>query len=286
MPIVDRWTLILLDGVVQTAGVVISIAAAIGLVRSGRWRNPLSDRNQPIGEPDALGIAFVMFGYFMLGALASSGLHAMQIKSEGVGSHAWHLQSTIDSCIRLVAGVAMAVLLARQPLFESPQLDRSQVARLGTLCGLAAVPICMAQLWLILTAWRAIQPDLAEPVHPVIEALSASAWGGWGRLQLAVSAVFVAPLAEELFFRGLLLNFIARAVRRAWLAIVITAIAFGLIHTTQPQDVMPLVSLGLILGYVRVRYNSLAVCVIAHAVFNARTIVLLLLNPEAARDLY
>lgn len=286
MPLVDRWTLMLLDGVVQTAGVVVAIAAIIPLIRTGLWRNPLRDTPTPLGEPDALGMVGVLFGYFMLVAIGMTGLQAAQLKVDGPGSHGWHVAGLIDQSIKLTLCGPIIWLLAREPLFDLPRLSTTHAARLGIACGLAAVPICMAQLWVILQIWSAINPNLEEPVHPVIEALSQTAWGNWGRLQLAIAAVVVAPLAEELLFRGLLLSFLIRTLHRPWLAIAITALAFGMIHTTQPQDVLPLISLGIILGYVRVRYNSLTLCVFAHAVFNSRTIGLLLLNPEAARDVY
>jgi membrane protease YdiL (CAAX protease family) len=44
------------------------------------------------------------------------------------------------------------------------------------------------------------------------------------------------------------------------------------------------VTMGVILGYVRVRYRSLPACILIHALFNARTMVLVLLNPEMVRS--
>ena len=46
---------------------------------------------------------------------------------------------------------------------------------------------------------------------------------------------------------------------------------------------LPLMTLGVLLAYVRVRFRSLTACVVAHAVFNARTMAFALLNPEMIR---
>ena len=42
--------------------------------------------------------------------------------------------------------------------------------------------------------------------------------------------------------------------------------------------------MGVILGYVRLRYRSLPACILVHALFNARTMVFALLNSEMVRS--
>ncbi|MBN2445361.1 MAG: CPBP family intramembrane metalloprotease, partial [Phycisphaerae bacterium] len=86
----------------------------------------------------------------------------------------------------------------------------------------------------------------------------------------------------ELFFRGILLQVAWRATESAWLAVLVSALAFGAIHLSVPPSVLPLCTFGIVLGYVRLRYRSLAACVLIHMLFNARPIVLLLVAPEAA----
>jgi membrane protease YdiL (CAAX protease family) len=49
---------------------------------------------------------------------------------------------------------------------------------------------------------------------------------------------------------------------------------------TQPQDVLPMVTLGVVLGYIRLRYRSLPACVLVHMLFNARTMIIATLAPE------
>jgi membrane protease YdiL (CAAX protease family) len=77
--------------------------------------------------------------------------------------------------------------------------------------------------------------------------------------------VTVVPLAEELFFRGLGVRVLAPL--GAWWAVLGTAVVFGLSHGILVA-LPPLVIFGLVLGYVRLRSDSIWPGVIAHAFYN------------------
>jgi len=89
-----------------------------------------------------------------------------------------------------------------------------------------------------------------------------------------LAAVVAVPIAEELLFRGLLLRLAARTWG-AWPAIVVTALAFGLLHL-EPWHLFGLVGLGLLLGWLYAATGSLTTCVLAHATHNAVSLTLLL----------
>jgi membrane protease YdiL (CAAX protease family) len=90
---------------------------------------------------------------------------------------------------------------------------------------------------------------------------------------LWIGAVVVAPIAEEAFFRGLLQTFLAGVVRSRWLAIGLTAVAFGIVHFSQPHVIPALIVLGLLIGYAYERTGTLVVPVLIHAGFNLKTLV-------------
>jgi membrane protease YdiL (CAAX protease family) len=100
---------------------------------------------------------------------------------------------------------------------------------------------------------------------------------------LVTVALVVAPIAEEVYFRGLILGGLLQSTRLPWVSIALSAAVFGAVHAAQPQVVAPIVTLGLILGYVRVRMNSLRLCIAIHALFNGRTMALILLDPSQLR---
>jgi uncharacterized protein len=98
---------------------------------------------------------------------------------------------------------------------------------------------------------------------------------------LIVSAVVVAPLAEELFFRGMLYQALRRRMR-AWWAIAVSAIAFAGAHVFQelggpagPVAFVLILPLGVLLGWLFERRGSLATPVAVHAAFNLVTVSLM-----------
>ncbi|MEM6258800.1 MAG: type II CAAX endopeptidase family protein [Planctomycetota bacterium] len=102
-------------------------------------------------------------------------------------------------------------------------------------------------------------------------------------ISIIVSAVIIAPLLEELVFRGVLQTSLMRWFKgRRWIAIVITAMVFSSIHgwVVPTQGLIPLFVLGLVWGYLYERTGSLVVPILSHAVFNAANIALALHLPE------
>ena len=93
-------------------------------------------------------------------------------------------------------------------------------------------------------------------------------WGsGPVALGLAMaSTVIIAPIAEELMFRGYLLDSIKK-MHGDWVAVAISAILFGLVHI-EPYTVGMATIGGLIYGYVRIRTGSLWPSIIGHMIWN------------------
>jgi membrane protease YdiL (CAAX protease family) len=101
---------------------------------------------------------------------------------------------------------------------------------------------------------QGITPDTWEPKH-------AAAYVANG-----VVIAVVAPIVEELTFRGLGYSVLARYGR--WTAIVLTGLAFGLAHGL--VEAFPfLAAFGIGLAYLRSRVNSVVPGMIVHGLFNA-----------------
>ncbi len=98
---------------------------------------------------------------------------------------------------------------------------------------------------------------LLEPFLPAME-IRRSGW---------LAAIIIAPVVEELIFRGLLQRLLMRLMK-PFGAILIASIVFAAAHGTAVQVVVAL-PCGIILGYTCFRTRSLLVPIIIHALNNA-----------------
>jgi membrane protease YdiL (CAAX protease family) len=88
--------------------------------------------------------------------------------------------------------------------------------------------------------------------------------GGWPIL----TTVVMAPVFEEMLFRGLILESI-RQKRNSTYAVMVSALMFGLVHAPILPQMLNAFVMGVMLGYVYVLTGSLVSVIIIHAVNNA-----------------
>jgi len=84
--------------------------------------------------------------------------------------------------------------------------------------------------------------------------------------------VIVAPVTEELLFRGIILRGLLSRHRPA-VAVVLAALLFALLHVN-PWQFVSTFFLGAAFGWFYLRSGSVALCVIAHAIHNALFLVM------------
>jgi CAAX protease family protein len=97
-----------------------------------------------------------------------------------------------------------------------------------------------------------------------------------GVVLLVVIVVVLAPIIEELFFRGLLMRALDRRWGPRW-ALWIQALVFGAVHL-QLLQLPALVLFGLVAGWLAQRRKRLGASIWAHVAFNAGATTLLLAN--------
>jgi membrane protease YdiL (CAAX protease family) len=111
--------------------------------------------------------------------------------------------------------------------------------------------------------------DVSESARELVDSAA-----GAGILVLVLVVVVGAPLAEELFFRGLLL----RALDRRWgigVAVVGSTLVFAVSHF-QGVQLPALVMFGAVAGVLAARTGRLGTAILCHAGFNAWTLFELL----------
>ncbi len=88
---------------------------------------------------------------------------------------------------------------------------------------------------------------------------------------ILLRACFLAPLGEELLFRGVLFAWLRQRLS-ASLTIALTSVAFAAIHVYPP--IFPLAfATGVALGWIRERSSSTAPAIVAHVVHNVLLVV-------------
>lgn len=90
-----------------------------------------------------------------------------------------------------------------------------------------------------------------------------SDFGIWGGI---VRVVVLAPIVEELIFRGVIFSGFQKNFRPFW-AVVLSALLFALFHLN-PWQLGPTFLLGLLLGFIRLRTGSLLAAIFTHALHN------------------
>lgn len=177
----------------------------------------------------------------------------------------------------LVAPVVASVVLDR----GGPKADLGLRARvvdfpLGVAAGLAtSVLIGFSSVWLTDADRKALEELSKEVIN--------SAHGTPRTVAMVIVLCVATPLAEEVFFRGLLYRSLARITTRL-LAVPIGAVIFGLVHFSG-QDVsgvalatqLAALSLfGAVLCLLTEWTGRLGPSIAAHAAFNALTVIVVL----------
>jgi len=148
-------------------------------------------------------------------------------------------------------------------------------------------PLMMAAITLTIFFGQLIfGPEYQMPQHEQLELITA--YPRWQlRILIFVVAAVIAPVLEEMMFRGLFQTVIRSLLEtrdsklegryHAWIAIFISSGLFSMVHGNVPHW-PALFLLGLCLGYAYEKSGSLFRPIFIHAIFNAITIVFVLLE--------
>lgn len=136
----------------------------------------------------------------------------------------------------------------------------------GVACQLLLVPVVTLPVLLLSDADQA---DIEAPARELTDKAH-----GPGVLILVLVVVVAAPLAEEVFFRGMLQRTLARHLS-IWPAMLLTSVLFGISHF-QALQLPALAAFGLVLSVMAHRTGRLGPSIWAHVGFNATTVVALL----------
>ena len=179
----------------------------------------------------------------------------------------------VDTAVEVLAAIAIPTVLAALTCVlwtrwrgDGPVVDlglrfRWEDVAVGLLvgvCGLfVTVPAALGYLYLV-------GPELSTSVGVAFEGIRAS----WPvALAVMVGVVVIAPVCEEIVYRGLLWNAVAKWVSRPWLVFVVTTAVFAIAHLEFLRAPLLFV-VALPLGAARILTGRLTASIVAHAVNN------------------
>ncbi len=224
--------------------------AALGLVareasRSGlgcvRWLDDADDfeRETPIWR------ALLVLGAFQSAQVLTGRLVGLSELDEGT-----------KLAIAYAASSLVLVALTAHARREAPRMRALPEQPLwllaGAVGGIASGALAIGYLVLV----RRLGVELPET-------------SGASRLAIGVTAIALAPFAEEIFFRGWLFTCIEDELspaRRRWLAPLLGAFAFAAVHP--PLSCVPVFLLGVVASVLFARTRALGPSIVAHVVHN------------------
>jgi len=163
--------------------------------------------------------------------------------------------------------------LAPPPLEPAPPLRAAPVRAIPA--ALLTLVVAMPLLSVAGLLWEPLLKAVGLPTeHQELVDLFANAQSPWSLAPMAALALVVAPVSEEMVFRGGIFRFLLGRAPR-WVAYTASAGLFALAHTNW-VSFLPLFLLGLLFAAAYERTGRLAVPMLAHALFNLNSLLLVL----------
>ena len=179
----------------------------------------------------------------------------------------------------LIQGVTLLVFGCWYYLGFTRKKERGTVKNLLHIHNLAGIFLLSVGIYFFITLFLVaadhLVPDIMDEYNMLMEE---SGIVGLTLLSSIVTLV-MAPLGEELIFRGLTLQYLRKAGLGFHAANIIQAILFGIAHMNWIQGIYAFL-LGLILGWLCKRFKTLAAPMLLHMFFNfSGTYIAALIDP-------
>jgi membrane protease YdiL (CAAX protease family) len=262
------------------------IVFCIWFLRSSFGRNALAS-SRPRRNNLHPAIPFILIlCYFVLSAIAaiaSQKIFNLQ-ENSWQSSFAGNIALSISAIIIFIA----ALLLARQSFarrLKGLGLNPRTILRdfgAALLCYWAILPLMDGTIRLTLFIGKLIKPDFALEKHMELEILSQYAQHLPLLISIFVVTVAIAPLIEELLFRGLLQTAFRSSGCSPWVAVAAASVFFVFFHANLTHWPAIFI-LSMALGYCYEKTGSLFRPILLHLIFNTLNVLAALytISPSA-----
>jgi membrane protease YdiL (CAAX protease family) len=177
-------------------------------------------------------------------------------------------------------GMLAGIALFRLILQRNAPIDPPLVTLHPAISGIATFLISLPVLSIVSIVWQYVLQLCGIPAEKqdLIDIFANAKSPGLLAYMVCLATV-IAPLTEEMLFRGGLFRY-ARTRLPRWAALLVPALLFGALHANL-ASFAPLVVLGIIFSLAYERTGRIGTTIVAHGLFNLNTIVLILCGVTA-----
>lgn len=175
-------------------------------------------------------------------------------------------------CMTIASLLSVALFIAMKWFIPSRAYIRSRPWDVLIWTAIAACGAIIPSIW-----FQEQMPELPNFAEETLTSIMGSRWG-------YVTIGLLAPIAEEVVFRGAILRELLGWTHRHWVAIAISALLFALIHANPAQMPHALI-IGMLLGWLYYRTDSIVPGLAYHWVNNSIAYAFYALYPDPSTKL-
>ncbi len=239
-----------------------------------RRPSPPSPARSAISALDVLGVTFTIIVLTLLGAVMLGQIIRLFTADKAI------LQLALFAIHPFAMLGAIYALMIRSGRYAWRDLGAVPASlpwsRIGILAGIGMVPLIYLVVQVAHQVVGGDAPQGAQIFHPKPGGLLF--WLNFLTLFLYIGILI--PIAEELFFRGVVFGWL-RSRFNFWPANIASALAFGMIHLQSVEISLGLMAAGLVLGWLYERSGSVVTSILAHQAFNTAGVIMLLFTALA-----
>lgn len=204
-------------------------------------------------------------GLLLVGAIALV-FHDMSMGMTKEAFEEHFMRSDFTKCL-MIMGYALAIAVfihkryAKVSLGRLARMDRNTLRTAAGMTAVISVGWLFTEISLLsLVDVESLFPEDSERLDRIYGAMGEGVLG-------FLAGVIMAPIAEEIIFRGVLMRGLLRMRWHPWVAIVVSALVFALSHGTELQ-MFGTTIFGIITGWLYWRTKSLLPGMIMHIINN------------------
>lgn len=239
-------------------------------------RRPEEERPIPTAGLVTGGLAVLFPAYFIASGMMSRGSEISPL---------FRLSISAALTVVLFLGIPWILLRwQRVPIVNGLAVRQTRWGYwlVAVLLGLSTWPLIFELIVLSHSiGFQSLDVSRFEEVQKLLDA-----WASVPLIAILLSMAVAPGVCEEVFFRGFLFGGLRQVLNR-WTTVVVTAVVFGLFHFVlaggaAPERILPSTLMGLLLGWIRLRSNSLLPGIVLHTVHNASLLTIAQYREELA----